>query len=91
MLRARRIRDECTDPADQAESRLAAYEQVGRYVVDHCDVLIAVWDGQQSHQRGGTAEVVRYALSENRPVLRVWEDSLTVLSRTRGQLLFVES
>ena len=38
-----------------------AYERVGRWVVDHCDVLIAVWDGQRSNKQGGTAETVDYA------------------------------
>ena len=91
ILRTRPIRDECSDPAGQAELRLDAYEQVGRYVVDHSDVLIAVWDGRPSCNRGGTAEIVRYALSKNRPILRLWEDSITVLNRINGQVLFVES
>ena len=44
-----------------SESREEAYERVGRYVVDRCDVLIAVWDGQPSRGQGGTAEIVKYA------------------------------
>jgi len=54
---------------------------VGQYVVDHCDVLIAVWDGQPSRGRGGTAEIVQYALEQNRPIIRVWGDSFEVLNR----------
>src|SRR2546425_6011719 len=61
-LRTRRIRDDRHDAGDQAELRRQAYRQVGQYVVDHCDVLIAVWDGQPSRGRGGTAEIVQYAL-----------------------------
>jgi hypothetical protein len=48
-----------------------AYERAGRYVVDHCDVLIAVWDGQAARGRGGTAEVVDYARFQEVPVLVV--------------------
>jgi hypothetical protein len=44
-----------------AEAREESYERVGRYVVDHCDVLIAIWDGQESRGQGGTAEIVDYA------------------------------
>jgi hypothetical protein len=44
-----------------SESREAAYESVGRYVVDRCDVLIALWDGEGSRGQGGTAEIVEYA------------------------------
>jgi hypothetical protein len=45
-----------------------SYEAVGRFVVEHCDVLIALWDGQQAAGRGGTAEIVRFAASANKPV-----------------------
>lgn len=44
-------------------TREESYERVGRYVVDHCDVLIAIWDGQESRGQGGTAEIVAYARS----------------------------
>jgi hypothetical protein len=79
-LRTRRIRDDRHDPGDQAELRRQAYRQAGQYVVDHCDVLIAVWDGQPSRGRGGTAETIQYALDQNRPVIRVWGDSFEVLN-----------
>ena len=36
-----------------APSRTAAYEQVGRYVVDHCQVLIALWDGRPATGQEG--------------------------------------
>ena len=58
LLRTRRIQDDRCDPGDQAELRRDAYRQVGQYVVDHCDVLIAVWDAQPSRGRGGTTEIV---------------------------------
>jgi hypothetical protein len=55
--------------ADLAEARRQAYEDVGRYVVTHCDVLLALWDGKEARGRGGTEEVVRYAQSIARPVV----------------------
>lgn len=48
--------------------REEAYEQAGRYVVDRCDALIAVWDGEQSRGRGGTAEIVGYAQKQGVPI-----------------------
>jgi hypothetical protein len=45
-----------------------AYEAVGRYVVRHCDLLIAIWDGGPSGGRGGTADIVRYAAVSGVPV-----------------------
>ncbi|MGA2170138.1 MAG: hypothetical protein ABSG62_18225 [Terracidiphilus sp.] len=75
FLRTRRIQDDRHDPVAQNELRRDAYTEVGRYVVDHCDVLIAVWDGQPSRGRGGTAEIVQYAEEQRRPILRVWGDA----------------
>jgi hypothetical protein len=49
-------------------SRNEAYVQVGRYVVDHCDVLIALWDGKSAAGQGGTAEIVRYARETRCPL-----------------------
>ena len=72
VLRRRRISEERSDPNGQEELRRAAYARVGRYVVDHCDVLIAVWDGLPSRGRGGTAEIVEYAQQQRRPVFRIW-------------------
>lgn len=80
-LRTRRVQDESSDPGIQAELRFDAYAAVGRYVVDHCDLLIAVWDGETSLGRGGTAEIVQYALQQDRPILRVWGDSFEMLNR----------
>src|SRR5919202_4996272 len=45
----------------ECETRAEAYEQAGQYVVERCDVLIALWDGQPSRGRGGTAEIVQWA------------------------------
>lgn len=49
-------------------SRAAAYERVGRAVVEGCDVLLALWDGEPGAGRGGTAEIVHYARGRGVPV-----------------------
>lgn len=49
-------------------SREAAYERVGRAVVQRCDVLLALWDGEPSAGRGGTAQIVHYARGRGVPV-----------------------
>jgi len=51
-----------------------SYEAVGRSVLNQTDLLIAVWDGRQSHGPGGTSEVVTEALRRGIPVVWVpWE------------------
>ena len=49
-------------------NRAEAYEMAGRFVVDRCDVLIALWDGRPASGRGGTAEIVKYARQQRRPL-----------------------
>jgi hypothetical protein len=39
----------------------AAYETVGRLVVDQCDLLIAVWDGKADSGVGGTSGIMQFA------------------------------
>lgn len=58
-----------------AEFRKKAYEAAGRYVVDHCDLLIAIWDGEPARGRGGTAEIITYARSKNRPLVILSTDN----------------
>jgi hypothetical protein len=55
-----------------AKSRVEAYEQAGRYVVEHSDVLVAVWDGLPAGGRGGTAEIVAWGQGLGKAVIRVW-------------------
>src|SRR6266567_1317125 len=44
-----------------AEKRRAQYRAAGKFIVKHCNVLIALWDGDdKSGAAGGTAEVVRF-------------------------------
>jgi hypothetical protein len=55
----------------QQQWREQAYAAVGRWVVEHADVLIAVWDGLPARGLGGTADVVDYARRRGVPVLWV--------------------
>jgi hypothetical protein len=57
-------------------SREDAYLDCGMETVDGADVLIAVWDGQPARGKGGTAEVVHYAKSLDKPVLVI--DAVTL-------------
>ena len=54
--------------------RLDAYRVTGNYVVDSCDVLIAVWDGLPSRGPGGTADVVDRAQDQGMPMFRIGSD-----------------
>jgi hypothetical protein len=45
-----------------------SYEAVGRHVVRNADLMIAIWDGRAAGGRGGTADIVRFAISAGVPV-----------------------
>ena len=49
----------------------AAYEAVGRVMLDQVDILLAVWDGDVGRGRGGTARVVADAIGRHIPVIHV--------------------
>jgi hypothetical protein len=56
------------DPQPSQEAFMAA----GELIVQQCDVLIAVWDGQPAVGHGGTGDVVEVARSLGKPVVIVW-------------------
>ncbi|RZU11345.1 hypothetical protein EV645_6511 [Kribbella rubisoli] len=57
---------------DFLQSTDEAYDAAGRFIVDHCDTLFAVWDGEPARGPGGTADAVSYARSVGREVLISW-------------------
>lgn len=50
-----------------------AYSAAGRWIVDHADRLVAVWDGRPARGPGGTGDVVAYARRSGVPVTVLWE------------------
>lgn len=53
-----------------AGTEARAYERVGRLVLRHSDVLLALWDGKGAAGTGGTAQIVEEAVASGIPV--VW-------------------
>jgi hypothetical protein len=56
------------------ESTSEAHMDASRFMVDHADRLIAVWDGEPARSYGGTADVVTYAREKSVPVSIVWPE-----------------
>ena len=63
-----------------------AFFDAGRYVVDHSDVLFAVWDGHHAEGLGGTGDVVLYALSSGKAILHLdpCRETINVMERQNG-------
>ncbi|MEU8527866.1 MULTISPECIES: hypothetical protein [Streptomyces] len=59
-----------------AHSTDEAYFAAGAYIADHCDALLAVWDGEPARGLGGTGDIVRYARERGRPVTVIWREGV---------------
>ncbi|QWF80985.1 hypothetical protein [Amycolatopsis sp. CA-230715] len=53
-----------------------AFDAAGKYVVEHCDLLVAVWDGRPAHGLGGTGDAVARARKLHRDVLITWPEGV---------------
>ena len=45
-----------------------SYRQLGFYLIDHCDYLLTIWNGDFNHEEGGTGEVITYAKKKRKPI-----------------------
>lgn len=61
-----------TMPFDEPSEK--AYWSAGQEIVNQADRLLAVWDGQPAAGLGGTADVVRYARAQGKPVTIIWPE-----------------
>lgn len=52
-----------------SDERKQAYLDAGQYVVESCEILIVIWDGEPAKGLGGTGDVVEYAMKRNRVTL----------------------
>jgi hypothetical protein len=48
-----------------------AYWEVGKWLVDNCDLLVAAWNGQPAEGKGGTGDVVEYAKQQGRFIAHI--------------------
>ena len=49
-----------------------AYYAAGRWIVDHADRMVAVWDGLPARGLGGTGDIVDYARRIGVPTTALW-------------------
>lgn len=60
-----------------AEPNEDAFLAAGHHVVEQCELLIAVWDGQGAAGKGGTGDVVDYASNRAISIEIVWPEGAT--------------
>jgi hypothetical protein len=72
---------------EKRRSKQESYFAAGKKVVDATDLLVAVWDGKPAKGLGGTADIVKYARQELKPIIHVDPISRSV---TDGSEVIVE-
>jgi hypothetical protein len=65
-------RAEKVEQLDFPEPSENAYFAAGQRIVELCDKLVAVWDGEKARGLGGTGDVVAYANEQGKPVDVLW-------------------
>jgi len=70
------------------EERAHQYAQMGIFISNHSQVLLALWDGKASADVGGTASVVNYHLTAVMPGFSTAEDSPNLLADNENDLIY---
>lgn len=55
-----------------------AYLAGGLWVVDHCDVFVAIWNGDKAAAVGDTGDVVKYCMDAGKPCIHIHSETLEV-------------
>lgn len=76
-------------------TRDESYESAAHYVVGHCDILVAIWDGKNAQGRGGTAETIARARHLEIPIAWIRAGNripgtmeATTLEAAQGRVVF---
>lgn len=74
------ILDHCNnvETLDHPAPSQEAFLHAGKTIVDRSDILFAVWDGKPAKGKGGTADIVEYALGQGKKIVHFDTDALTV-------------
>ena len=76
------------DNSLDTEDRSHQYAQMGIFISNHSQVLLALWDGKPSPEVGGTASVVNYHLTAVMPGFSMAEDSPNLLADNENDLVY---
>lgn len=72
----------------RGEARNRQYAQLGMFVSSHCQLLLALWDGNPNAAMGGTAQVVEFHLHDVMPNLNIDQIAPNLLADDESDLVF---
>ena len=76
------------DAATAGPARDRQYSQLGVFISSHCQLLLALWDGQAGDGIGGTADVVAFHLHGEMPGLPAGDAPPNLLADDDSDLVF---
>lgn len=59
-------------PLSAVQDHQLAYHNLGEYLVNECDCLLAIWNGIYTNKIGGSGEVVKMAVNAKKPVYWIY-------------------
>ena len=74
--------------ATHGDARNRQYAQLGMYIASHSHLLLALWDGRESTEPGGTASVVHYQLQDVMPGMPSIEQARNLLAEKENDLVY---
>lgn len=76
------------DDHDERRARERQYAQLGIFVSNHCQVLLALWDGKPGTALGGTGQVVHYHLTAVMEGFEEETSAATLLAENENDLVY---
>lgn len=63
-------------PLSAVQDHQLAYHNLGEYLVNKCDCLLAIWNGIYTDKMGGSGEVVNLAVIAKKPVYWIYAKTI---------------
>lgn len=79
---------EVEESSGQTSRRDRLYAQLGVFISNHSQILLAIWDGKESDSPGGTGAVVQYHMTGVMPGYLPGEESPNLLADNENDLAF---
>jgi hypothetical protein len=76
------------DPPFVGEARNIQYAQLGVFISNHCQVLLALWDGKVDSRLGGTGQVVQFHLTAVMPGFEADSSPASLLADNENDLVY---
>lgn len=83
----RAAEDRFSTAGDGQAERERQYAQLGVFLSNHCQVLLALWDGKAGTELGGTGQVVNYHLTAVMPGFPVESSHASLLADNENDLV----